>query len=205
MSSLAKITWQDMLRDWISSPIGITVFVCVLGVIVYKKSYREYPTYDKEDYENVGYVKFPTPLKNLRLTRAKLCAYNAHNPDGKYLIALQGILYDVSCAPQDFGPRGLYKTLSGTDIMQYLLKASQFEVRDFETFVSEWKKMLEDRFHVSGILVEDQAEDSDSDSNSMSASDASTVYESTNDGKTEPEADQTFSWNEMDSTIVAQS
>lgn len=203
MYLLTEITWQDQLRNWITSPVGIVVLACILGVMVYIKSYREYPTYDREDYDNEGHVKFPPPLQDLKLTKEELREYNANNPDGKYLIALEGVLYDVSCAPQDFGPGGLYKTLSGTDIKEYLLKTSKYEVRDFETFLSEWIKMLEDRFHVAGsLLQEDQAEDDSSDS--ISTSDASTVYESTNDGKTEPEADQTYFWNDTDNTIVMQ-
>lgn len=204
MSSLAETTWQDLLRDWISSPVGIAVLVCILSVMAYLKSYREHPTYDREDYDNAGHVKFPQPLQDLRLTKEELGNYNAYNPDGKYLIALQGILYDVSCAPQDFGPRGQYKTLSGTDIMKYLHKTSRYEVRDFETFVSEWKKMLEDRFHVAGIMLQVDQADADDSTDSISASDASTVYESTNDCKTEPEADQTYYWNDTDNTIVMQ-
>lgn len=204
MSSLPESSWRDLVRDWISSPAGLVVMACVLGVTAYMKSHREFPTYDDEDYKNAGHVELPTPLQDLKLTKEQLGKYNSNNSDKKYLVALKGVLYDVSCAPQDFGPRGPYKSLSGTDIMKHLKKLSRHEVRDFDSFVGEWKNMLDDRFHVAGILQEDQVEEIN---DSVSESDGSTVYESTNDNEApqfdnEVEEDQTFVWNDMDNTIV---
>lgn len=204
MSSLPESSWRDLVRDWISSPVGLVVMACVLGVTAYLKTHRDYPTYDDEDYKNAGLVEMPKPLQDLKLTKQQLGKYNANNPDKKYLVALQGVLYDVSAAPQDFGPRGAFKSLSGSDIMKYLKKISRRELRDFDSFVSEWKNMLDDRFHVAGILQEDQIEETP---DSVSESDGSTVYESTNDNEAaqfdnDIEEDQTLVWNEMDDTIL---
>lgn len=204
MSSLPESSWRDLVRDWISSPAGLVVLACVLGVTAYMKSHREYPTYDDEDYKNAGHVKLPTPLQDLKLTKEQLGKYNTNNLQKKYLVALQGVLYDVSSAPQDFGPRGRYKSLPGTDILKYLKKVSRHEVRDFDSIVNEWKNMLDDHFHVAGILQEDQVEDM---ADSVSESDGSTVYESTNDNEAphfdnEVDEDQTFVWNDVDETIL---
>lgn len=202
MSSLPESSWRDLVRDWISSPVGLVVMACVLGVTAYLKTHRDYPTYDDEDYKNAGLVKMPKPLQDLKLTKEQLGKYNANNPDKKYVVALQGVLYDVSAAPQDFGPRGTYKSLSGSDIMKYLKKVSRREVLDFDSFVNEWKKMLDDRFHVAGMLQEDQIEEI---LDSVSESDGSTVYESTNEAAqfdNDIEEDQTLVWNDMDDTIL---
>lgn len=169
MSSLPSSTWSEQLRDVLSSPLGIVALTCIVGYMAYMLVRRDYPTYDDEDYEKEGHVKIPAPLQNLRMTRKKLEHYDSHNPKGRYLIALHGTIYDVSCAPHDFGPNGNYETLAGTDIMWYIRSTARFESRDFKTYLDEWKTMLEDHFYVAGVLIEP---------NELTDSEGSTVYDS---------------------------
>ncbi|EDW11685.1 membrane steroid-binding protein 1 [Drosophila mojavensis] len=155
MSSLPSTTWSDQLRDALSSPLGILALTCIVGYMAYMHVRRDYPTYDDEDYEKEGHVEIPAPLQNLRMTKKKLEQYDSQNPKRRYLIALQGIIYDVSGAPHDFGPNGSYESLSGTDILWFIRSTARFESRDFNTYLDEWKTMLEDHFYVAGVLVSD--------------------------------------------------
>ncbi|XP_064535338.1 membrane-associated progesterone receptor component 1 [Drosophila montana] len=174
MSSIQSNTWSEQLREVISSPLGIVAMTCFVGYMAYTHIRREYPTYDDEDYEKEGHVKIPPPLENLTLTREKLEQYDAKNANGRYLVALLGTIYDVSSAPHDFGPNGSYEALAGTDIMWYIRNTARFEARDFNSYLNEWKNMLEDHFYAAGVLITDS-------NNDVSDSDEGTVYDSAND------------------------
>ncbi|XP_034473252.1 membrane steroid-binding protein 2 isoform X2 [Drosophila innubila] len=156
MSLFFDNMWIYQLRDWISSPLGIVVLSCILGYIAYIHARREHPTYDDEDYEKEGHVMLPAPLRNLKLTREELKTYDSQNPNGRYLVCLQNKIYDVSCSPEDFGPNGCHKELTGTDIMWYIKKTLRYEPRTFDEYVEEFEKRLEDRFFVAGVLLEDK-------------------------------------------------
>ncbi|KAM8715676.1 hypothetical protein ACLKA7_002687 [Drosophila subpalustris] len=158
MCSFPDITWICQLREWINSPLGITLMACIFGYVAYHRSRREHPTYDDEDYEKEGHVKLPAPLRNLKLTKEELKSYDSQNPKGKYLLCFLGKLYDVSCCPEDFGPNGSYKELTGTDIMWYIKKTVRYETLSFDAYVEEYKKRLGDRFYVAGVLLDDKKE-----------------------------------------------
>jgi len=216
MSLLFDNMWISQLRDWISSPLGIFLLSCILGYIAYIHARREHPTYDDEDYEKEGHVKLPVPLRNLKLTREELKTYDSQNPNGRYLVCLQNKIYDVSCSPDDFGPNGCYKELTGTDIMWYIKKTLRYEPRTFDEYVEEFEKRLEDRFFVAGVLLEDK------DSRSANSSDSGwdTVNESSYEAdfeEAESEEDReeeqtskvedlekTLMWTKADETILVE-
>lgn len=184
MSSLPSTTWSEQLRDALSSPLGILALTCIVGYMAYMHVRRDYPTYDDEDYEKEGHVKIPAPLQNLRMTKKKLEQYDSQNPKRRYLIALQGIIYDVSCAPHDFGPNGSYESLSGTDILWFIRRTARFESRDFNTYLDEWKTMLEDHFYVAGVLVSEN-DQTDSEAEGSSQYDSANDTNNENDVKVE--------------------
>ncbi|EDV94200.1 GH25205 [Drosophila grimshawi] len=158
-------TYSSELRDWISSPYGIILMVTFVAYLAYIQIRREHPTYDDEDYENEGHVQMAKPLENLKLTVDKLKEYDYTNAENKYLVALLGIVYDVSSAPYDFGPNGKYKLLPGTDIIAYIKDTAQFLSKDFESYLNEWKALLEDHFYAAGVLITNEKLVSDSDGN----------------------------------------
>uniref|UniRef100_A0A6P4E130 Uncharacterized protein LOC108037936 n=1 Tax=Drosophila rhopaloa TaxID=1041015 RepID=A0A6P4E130_DRORH len=154
MSSLLPKSWSIQFRELVSSPFAIIALTCVLGYVAYMKTRRQHGTYDDEDYENEGHRKLPAPLTGLHLTRKQLAKYNSKRPDKTYLVALFTVIYDVSSAPHDFGPGGKYAKLSGTEVTGFIKKQSIVESRDYESYLSEWKIMLEDFFYPAGKLID---------------------------------------------------
>jgi len=156
MSSLPTKSWSIQFRELVTSPFAIIAMTCVLGYVAYMKTRRQHGTYDDEDYENEGHRKLPAPLTGLRLNRKQLAKYNSERPDKTYLVALLDVIYDVSSAAHDFGPGGKYAKLSGTEVTGFIKKQAFFEMRDYETYLTEWQMMLEDFFYPAGKLIDRQ-------------------------------------------------
>ncbi|XP_016961969.1 uncharacterized protein LOC108032577 [Drosophila biarmipes] len=158
MSSLPTKSWSIQLRELVTSPFAIIALTCVLGYVTYIKTRRQHGTYDDEDYEREGHRKLPAPLTGLRLNRKQLAKYNSERPDKTYLVALLDVIYDVSSAAHDFGPGGKYAKLSGTEVTGFIKKQAFFEMRDYETYLTEWQMMLEDFFYPAGKLIDGERE-----------------------------------------------
>ncbi|XP_051857970.1 uncharacterized protein LOC127565037 [Drosophila albomicans] len=161
-----NISWEtgvSFLRDFVTSPVVALTFTSVVGYKIYRNlSHRfAHPSYDDEDYKRQGHVELPTPLKDLRMSTRNLAIYNANNNNGILLLALEGVIYDVSSC-EDFGPNGSLKELTGTDILTYIKKSAKEEGKSFENHLHGWKNMLDDRFYVAGVLL-DYDEGSDGD------------------------------------------
>ncbi|XP_017849312.1 membrane steroid-binding protein 2 [Drosophila busckii] len=196
------------LHEWLSFGLAILVISWIFGYAAYRCMRTQYPTYDDEDLAPPEHVPLYEPLSGLSLTKEQLLTYNANNEQGKYLVALQGVLYDVTSAPQDFGPKGHFKALAGTDIMEHIKSNARFEVRDLNTCIMEWQNMLEDNFYAAGVLEDELKTELEDKSEYNSANEAEVeeadeyMEADTSGAFTEQDGNVTVVWNDMDATMM---
>lgn len=103
-----KETSSPTIWDELMSPLNI-VLILVIVYLVYKII--------KSNFESEVTVT-PTPrLPKLRkdMTVAELKNFDGTQPDGRVLLAVNGIIFDVTAGKRFYGPGGPYAAFAGKD------------------------------------------------------------------------------------------
>lgn len=93
-------------------------------------------------------------LKDIRLTLDELMGYDGTRSDGRILVALKGVIYDVSSDSLEFGLGGTLSHVAGSDFTHYLSRIMEFNDTEID-YVERWKAILETNYTRVGILVDE--------------------------------------------------
>ncbi|XP_020807912.1 membrane steroid-binding protein 2 [Drosophila serrata] len=101
----------------------------------------------------------PTPfqlpeLKDIRLTVNELLDYDGTRSDGRILVALKGLIYDVSSDVLEFGVGGTLSHVAGNDFTQYLRRIMNVHHTEIN-YVERWGEILETNYKRVGFLIDE--------------------------------------------------
>ncbi|XP_039499229.1 membrane-associated progesterone receptor component 1 [Drosophila santomea] len=151
----------NILREILYSPMNLAL-LAIICFLVYKI------VRDRTEVPSVGVAKPSEPeLPKLRrdFTVKELRQYDGNQPDGRVLIAVNGIVYDVSKGRRFYGPGGPYATFAGRDASRNLASFSvdlidKDEYDDLSDLspmemdsVREWEMQFKEKYELVGKLL----------------------------------------------------
>ncbi|XP_034667190.1 uncharacterized protein LOC117900809 [Drosophila subobscura] len=154
MSSVLDKLWSQQFREAATSVYTIIAVTVVVGFLIFKRKRFNRDTYDEQDYCDAGHTPLKEPLSGLVLTKKLLAEFNCNNKDGRYLVALRNVVYDVSHESEDFGPTGSYARWSGHELTEIISAEARRNKKNVPESLQEWSAILDDCFFVAGELIE---------------------------------------------------
>ncbi|EDX01851.1 membrane-associated progesterone receptor component 1 [Drosophila yakuba] len=151
----------NILREILYSPMNLAL-LAIICFLVYKI------VRDRTEVPSVGVAKPSEPqLPKLRrdFTVKELRQYDGNQPDGRVLIAVNGIVYDVSKGRRFYGPGGPYATFAGRDASRNLAsfsvdlidKDEYDDLSDLSAMemdsVREWEMQFKEKYELVGKLL----------------------------------------------------
>ncbi|XP_045459420.1 membrane-associated progesterone receptor component 1-like [Melitaea cinxia] len=148
------------LWDEMQSPVNVTLLV-IIAYLLYKiiKSHME-----PED--DTPLPPSPPPLLRLRkdMTVAELNQYDGTKGEGRVLLAVNGIIFDVTKGKRFYGPGGPYAAFAGKDATRGLatgqVAASDKEYDDVSDLTpeevasaKEWEEQFKEKYDIVGKLL----------------------------------------------------
>ncbi|XP_037870920.1 membrane-associated progesterone receptor component 1 [Bombyx mori] len=145
--------------DELTSPLNL-VLIGVIVYLIYKII--------KSNFESEANVPPPPPpLPKLRkdLTVAELKKYDGTQPDGRVLLAVNGIIFDVTRGKRFYGPGGPYSAFAGKDATRGLatgqVAASENDEYDDVSDLGsdeiasakEWEEQFREKYDIVGRLL----------------------------------------------------
>ncbi|KAJ0179175.1 hypothetical protein K1T71_004887 [Dendrolimus kikuchii] len=152
-TSSAPTVWEEL-----TSPLNL-VLIAVIVYLVYKII--------RSNFETESSVPAPPPpLPKLRkdLTVAELANYDGTQPDGRVLLAVNGVVFDVTRGKRFYGPGGPYSAFAGKDATRGLatgqVAASDKEYDDCSDLAAdeiasakEWEEQFREKYDIVGRLL----------------------------------------------------
>ncbi|XP_043658899.1 membrane-associated progesterone receptor component 1 [Drosophila teissieri] len=151
----------NILREILYSPMNLAL-LAIICFLVYKI------VRDRTEVPSVGVAKPSEPqLPKIRrdFTVKELRQYDGNQPDGRVLVAVNGIVYDVSKGRRFYGPGGPYATFAGRDASRNLANFS-VEAIDKDEYddlsdlsgvqmdsVREWEMQFKEKYELVGKLL----------------------------------------------------
>ncbi|SPP79344.1 Hypothetical predicted protein [Drosophila guanche] len=154
MSSVLDKLWSQQFREAATSVHTIIAATVVVGYLIFRRMRFNQDTYDEQDYCDAGHTLLIEPLRNLMLTKKLLAEFNCNNKDGRYLVALRNVVYDVSHGSEYFGPTGRFARWSGHELTEIISAEARRENKNVTKSLQEWNARLDDCFGVAGELIE---------------------------------------------------
>lgn len=146
-----------LVAEILRSPVNL-VLVAVIAVLVYKIL--------KSRIQHEQPIQEVKKLPKLRrdFTIEELKKYNGTGPDGRILLAVNGVVYDCTRGAQFYGPGGPYEKLAGHDASRSLATFEMNVVKDTYDDISdlnqdemntlmEWVEQFKERYDCVGKLL----------------------------------------------------
>ncbi|XP_028179001.1 membrane-associated progesterone receptor component 1-like [Ostrinia furnacalis] len=144
--------------DELTSPINL-VLVAVIVYLIYKIIQSKFES-------EVELPPPPKPLPKIRkdLTVAELKKYDGTQADGRVLLAVNGVIFDVTRGKRFYGPGGPYSAFAGKDATRGLatgeVAASDKEYDDVSDLkdeelasAKEWEEQFREKYDIVGRLL----------------------------------------------------
>ncbi|XP_075972646.1 membrane-associated progesterone receptor component 1-like [Anticarsia gemmatalis] len=145
--------WEELM-----SPLNL-VLIAVIVYLVYKII--------KSNFESEVTVPAPAPrLPKLRkdMTVAEIKNYDGTQPDGRVLLAVNGIIFDVTAGKRFYGPGGPYAAFAGRDATRGLatgqVAGSETDYDDCSDLgpeeieaAKEWEEQFKGKYDIVGRLL----------------------------------------------------
>lgn len=155
---MSEETASPTLWDELMSPLNL-VLIAIIVYLVYKII--------KSNFESeVTVAPSPPRLPKLRkdLTVAEIQNYDGTQPDGRVLLAVNGIIFDVTKGKRFYGPGGPYSAFAGKDATRGLatgqVAASDKEYDDVSDLTpdeaasaKEWEDQFKEKYDIVGRLL----------------------------------------------------
>ncbi|XP_013138647.1 PREDICTED: membrane-associated progesterone receptor component 1-like [Papilio polytes] len=145
--------------DELTSPLNL-VLVAVILYLVYKILRSHFES------EDTTAAPPPPPMKKLRkdLTTAELKKYDGTGSDGRVLLAVNGVIFDVTRGKRFYGPGGPYSAFAGKDATRGLATGSVSaddkewdDVSDLNadeiSSAKEWEEQFREKYDIVGRLL----------------------------------------------------
>ncbi|CAH2063657.1 unnamed protein product, partial [Iphiclides podalirius] len=144
--------------DELTSPVNL-ILVAIIVYLLYKilKSH-----FDGDE----PVAPPPPPMPKLRkdLTVAELKKYDGTGPDGRVLLAVNGVIFDVTRGKRFYGPGGPYSAFAGKDATRGLatgqVAADDKEYDDVSDLTAdevasakEWEEQFREKYDIVGRLL----------------------------------------------------
>ncbi|XP_017025554.1 uncharacterized protein t-cup [Drosophila kikkawai] len=131
--------------------------VLILSLLAFGYFYAIYCRWSKR--KDPVSPSLPTPnqlpeLKDIKLTLDELMEYDGTRQDGRILVALKGLIYDVSSDVLQFGLGGTLGHVAGNDFTHYLRRIMNVHHTEIN-YVDRWESVLETNYKRVGVLIED--------------------------------------------------
>ncbi|XP_013161769.1 PREDICTED: membrane-associated progesterone receptor component 1-like [Papilio xuthus] len=145
--------------DELTSPLNL-VLVGVILYLIYKIL--------KSHFQSEDDTPAPPPqrMKKLRkdLTTAELKKYDGTGPDGRVLLAVNGVIFDVTRGKRFYGPGGPYSAFAGRDATRGLATGSvSAEDKEWDDVsdlnadeiasATEWEGQFREKYDIVGRLL----------------------------------------------------
>ncbi|CAG4940168.1 unnamed protein product [Colias eurytheme] len=143
--------------DELTSPLNLVLVFFIL-YLLYKII--------RSHFETVEPVSVPPPMPKLRqdMTVAELKKYDGTNAEGRVLLAVNGIIFDVTKGKRFYGPGGPYAAFAGKDATRGLatgeVAASDKEYDDCSDLspdevasAKEWEDQFREKYDIVGKLL----------------------------------------------------
>ncbi|CAH4036531.1 unnamed protein product [Pieris brassicae] len=143
--------------DELTSPLNL-VLIFFIVYLLYKII--------RSQFETIEPVNIPPPMPKLRkdMTVAELKKYDGTNEDGRVLLAVNSIIFDVTAGKRFYGPGGPYSAFAGRDATRGLatgqVAASDNEYDDISDLgadeissAKEWEDQFREKYHIVGKLL----------------------------------------------------
>ncbi|XP_038213571.1 membrane-associated progesterone receptor component 1-like [Zerene cesonia] len=143
--------------DELTSPLNLVLVFFIL-YLLYKII--------KSHFETVEPVSIPRPMPKLRqdMTVAELKKYDGTNEEGRVLLAVNGIIFDVTKGKRFYGPGGPYAAFAGKDATRGLatgeVATSDKEYDDVSDLTpdevasaKEWEDQFREKYDIVGKLL----------------------------------------------------
>ncbi|VVC89863.1 membrane-associated progesterone receptor component 1-like [Leptidea sinapis] len=143
--------------DELTNPLNL-VLIFFIVYLIYKIL--------RSHFETVEPVSLPPPLPKLRkdMTVAELKKYDGTNEDGRVLLAVNGVIFDVTKGKRFYGPGGAYSAFAGKDATRGLgtgqVAASEKEYDDVSDLTKEemdsakeWEEQFREKYDIVGKLL----------------------------------------------------
>lgn len=154
----AETASSPTLWDELTSPLNL-VLISVIVYLIYKII--------RSNFESEANVPPPPPgLPKLRkdLTVAELGKYDGTQPDGRVLLAVNGVIFDVTRGKRFYGPGGPYSAFAGKDATRGLatgqVAAGDKEYDDCSDLTpdevasaKEWEEQFREKYDIVGRLL----------------------------------------------------
>ncbi|CAH0397351.1 unnamed protein product [Chilo suppressalis] len=144
--------------DELTSPINLAL-VAVIVYLVYKIIQSKFE-------RETEAAPPPPPMPKLRkdLTVAELKKYDGTQPDGRVLLAVNGVIFDVTRGKRFYGPGGPYAAFAGKDATRGLatgqVSGSEQEYDDVSDLTqeeqysaNEWEAQFREKYDIVGRLL----------------------------------------------------
>ncbi|XP_068627715.1 membrane-associated progesterone receptor component 1-like [Battus philenor] len=144
--------------DELTSPINL-VLVSIIVYLVYKILRSHFETVDPP-------APPPPPMRKLRkdMTVAELKAYDGTGTDGRVLLAVNGVIFDVTRGKRFYGPGGPYAAFAGKDATRGLatgqVAGNDKEYDDVSDLTAdevasakEWEEQFREKYDIVGRLL----------------------------------------------------
>ncbi|CAH2091717.1 unnamed protein product [Euphydryas editha] len=149
---------KPTLWDELTSPLNITLMVIILYLL-----YKIIKSHTEKD-EPLPPPPPPMPKIKKDMTAAELKEYDGTNKEGRVLLALNGIIFDVTRGKRFYGPGGPYAAFAGKDATRGLatgqVAASDIEYDDVSDLspdevasAKEWEEQFREKYDIVGKLL----------------------------------------------------
>lgn len=186
---------SEIIQEIYSSPLNL-VLIAIITFLVYKIFKSQQPPKPSAP----SAPELPKIRKDF--TVAELKAYDGNQPDGRVLVAVNGMVYDVTRGKRFYGPGGPYAAFGGRDasrgLATFSVTASELEWDDLSDLsppemdsVREWEMQFKEKYELVGRLLkpgEQPTSYSDEDDEPTGSSDKSSTDQdksSSSEGKKE--------------------
>ncbi|XP_041972681.1 membrane-associated progesterone receptor component 1-like [Aricia agestis] len=149
---------QTTFWDELTSPLNI-VLIAFIVYLLYKIVQSHFES-------NAPVKPPPPPMPKLRkdMTVAELKQYDGTNEEGRVLLAVNGIIFDVTRGKRFYGPGGPYAAFAGRDATRGLatgeVAGSEKEYDDVSDLTAdelagtkEWEDQFREKYDIVGKLL----------------------------------------------------
>ncbi|CAG5010397.1 unnamed protein product [Parnassius apollo] len=145
--------WEEL-----TSPVNL-ILIAIIVYLIYKILKSHFETLKPE-------APPPPPMPKLRkdLTVAELKNYDGTGPDGRVLLAVNSVIFDVTRGKRFYGPGGPYSAFAGRDATRGLatgqVSAGDKEYDDVSDLTAdevasakEWEEQFREKYDIVGRLL----------------------------------------------------
>ncbi|XP_047989737.1 membrane-associated progesterone receptor component 1-like [Leguminivora glycinivorella] len=148
---------EPTLWDELTSPVNFTL-ILVIAYLIYKIVRAKF------EPEPVPVTVQRLPKMRKDLTVQELRKYNGTQPDGRVLLAVNGVIFDVTRGKSFYGPGGPYAAFAGTDATRGLatgtVAGSDKDYDDVSDLTpdevsaaKEWEEQFTGKYDIVGRLL----------------------------------------------------